>query len=69
MVGSNAFRRTIFFGGTEEKEAEKDFVHIAITYQPDGTITGYRNGRPCPPSLFLRCHCEEGRSPDVAIQR
>jgi hypothetical protein len=45
MAGSNGFRRTKSFGGTEEKEADKDFVHVAITYQSDGTITGYRNGR------------------------
>ena len=46
MAGSNGFKRTQSFGGTEEKEADKDFVHVAITYQSDGTITGYRNGRP-----------------------
>lgn len=46
ISGSNGFRRTKSFGGSEEKEAEKDFVHLAITYQGDGTITGYRNGRP-----------------------
>tara|TARA_Y100000588_G_scaffold56098_1_gene53727 strand:- start:14846 stop:18898 length:4053 start_codon:yes stop_codon:yes gene_type:complete len=46
MSGSNGFRRTKSFGGTEEKEADKEFIHLAITYQSDGTITGYRNGRP-----------------------
>lgn len=46
MAGSNGFRRTKSFSGTEEKEADKGFVHLAITYQSDGTITGYRNGRP-----------------------
>ena len=46
MTGSNGFRRTKSFGGTEEKDAGKDFVHVPITYQSDGTITGYRNGRP-----------------------
>jgi hypothetical protein len=44
MAGSNGFRRTKSFTGTEEKEAAQDFVHIAITYQSDGAITGYRNG-------------------------
>ena len=46
MSGSNAFRRTKSFAGTEEKEAGKDFVHVAITYQSDGAVAGYRNGRP-----------------------
>ena len=46
MAGSNGFKRTKSFGGTEEKEADKDFVHVAITYQSDGAVTGYRNGRP-----------------------
>ena len=46
MAGSNGFKRTQSFGGSEEKEADKDFVHVAITYQSDGTITGYRNGLP-----------------------
>ena len=46
MSGSNAFRRTKSFAGTEEKEADKDFVHVAITYQSDGAVAGYRNGRP-----------------------
>ena len=46
MSGSNGFKRTKSFGGAEEKEADKDFVHLAITYQSDGTVTGYRNGRP-----------------------
>ncbi|MFP6887665.1 MAG: DUF1553 domain-containing protein, partial [Opitutales bacterium] len=46
LAGSNGFKRTKSFGGFEEKEADKDFVHVAITYQSDGTITGYRNGLP-----------------------
>ena len=46
MAGSNGFRRTKSFGGTEEKESDKKFVHLAITYQSDGTIRGYRNGHP-----------------------
>lgn len=45
MSGSNGFRRTKSFGGTDEKEADGEFVHLAITYQNDGTITGYRNGQ------------------------
>lgn len=46
MSGSNGFRRTKPFGGTHEKRADKEFVHLAITYRKDGTITGYRNGLP-----------------------
>lgn len=46
MAGSNNFKRTRSFGGTEEKEATKKPVHIAIVYASDGTITGYRDGKP-----------------------
>ena len=46
MSGSSGYRRTSNFGGEEEKEARSQFVHMAIVYQEDGTITGYRNGRP-----------------------
>ena len=46
MSGSNGFRRTKSFEGNDEKEAHKEFVHLAITYQGDGTVTGYRNGEP-----------------------
>ena len=47
MAGSNGFRRTQSFAGAPpEENADKEFVHLAITYQPDGTVTGYRNGRP-----------------------
>ncbi len=46
MAGSEFFLRTQPFAGTEEKDAAKDVVHFAITYSADGTITGYRNGKP-----------------------
>ncbi len=46
MAGSEFFRRTKPFGGALEKEAAREFVHIAITYAADGTITAYRNGKP-----------------------
>jgi hypothetical protein len=46
MSGSSGYRRTSSFGGDQEKEAQSQFVHMAIVYQEDGTITGYRNGRP-----------------------
>jgi hypothetical protein len=44
-AGSDFFRRTKSFGGAEEKAA-REFVHVAITYAADGTITAYRNGKP-----------------------
>ena len=46
MAGSDGFSRTSSFHGTEEAEADKQVVHFAITYTEDGTIAGYRNGRP-----------------------
>ena len=46
MAGSNNFKRTQSFGGTAEQEAAKRPVHVAIVYAADGTITGYRGGKP-----------------------
>lgn len=46
MAGSNGFTRTDSFQGSEEMEASEEPVHVAIVYHADGTITGYRNGRP-----------------------
>jgi hypothetical protein len=46
MAGSNGFVRTKPFGGTKETEVNNRPVHFAITYQGDGTITGYRDGAP-----------------------
>lgn len=44
MPGSNGFVRTDSFGGTAEEEAINKPVHVAIVYQKEGTIIGYRNG-------------------------
>ena len=44
MAGSNFFARTQPFGG--DAEADAGPVHVAISYSADGTITGFRNGRP-----------------------
>ncbi|MFM8273687.1 MAG: DUF1553 domain-containing protein, partial [Gemmata sp.] len=44
MAGSNNFARTRPFGGADERDAAQEFVHVAITYGADGTVTGYRNG-------------------------
>ena len=46
MAGSENFRRTASFGGPVESEAAERIVHVAIVYHADGTITGYRDGRP-----------------------
>ncbi len=44
MPGSNGFVRTQTVDGPAETAALTQPVHIAITYQKDGTITMYRNG-------------------------
>ncbi|MCA9263608.1 MAG: DUF1553 domain-containing protein [Planctomycetales bacterium] len=44
LAGSNTFSRTQDFGGPPETVADKQPVHVAITYASNGTITGYRNG-------------------------
>ena len=47
MSGSNSFRRTENFTlAPQEKQADKVFVHLVITYSKEGKITGYRNGKP-----------------------
>jgi hypothetical protein len=46
MAGSDSFRRTRPFGGPEEEEAADRPVHVAISYEDDGTIAGYRDGLP-----------------------
>jgi hypothetical protein len=46
MSGSNGFSRTTpFTSAPPENIADNQFVHIAITYSPNGKITGYRNGK------------------------
>jgi hypothetical protein len=46
MSGSNGFSRTKSFPyAPPENLAHNQLVHIAITYSPDGKITGYRNGK------------------------
>ncbi len=44
MAGSNGFVRTESFHGTPEETVAR--THVAITYAADGTITGYRDGKP-----------------------
>jgi hypothetical protein len=46
MAGSEGFRRYQSFGGTAETEAAKGFVHVAVTFAADGTVTAYRQGVP-----------------------
>lgn len=46
MAGSNGFARTQPFKAPEDTEAASRPVHVAIVYQADGTITGYRDGKP-----------------------
>lgn len=46
MSGSNGFSRTTpFTSAPSENIADNQFVHITITYSPNGKITGYRNGK------------------------
>ena len=46
LAGSNNHLRTLTFEGTEEKYAHETPIHLAISFDADGTITGYRNGQP-----------------------
>ncbi len=46
LAGSDGFRRTTFFNGPDESDAEDGLVHVAITYSEDGMISAYQNGQP-----------------------
>jgi len=46
MAGSDFFKRTKSFQGSAESEANNKFIHVAVVYHADGTIAGYRNGKP-----------------------
>ena len=46
VAGSNFFDRSELFEGSAESEAATRPVHVAVVYQPDGTISGYRDGKP-----------------------
>ncbi|TWT56876.1 Planctomycete cytochrome C [Thalassoglobus neptunius] len=45
LAGSNSFQRTSSLQGPAEHEAVKSPVHLVMTYDDDGTISCYRNGR------------------------
>ena len=46
MAGSNNFLRSAPFQGTDEADAGGQFVHVALVYGADGTISAYREGQP-----------------------
>jgi len=46
VAGSDHFNRSELFEGPAETDAATRPVHVAVVYQPDGTITGYRDGKP-----------------------
>lgn len=44
MAGSNNFLRSSSFNGPDEVAAHSQYVHVAIVYAKDGSITAYREG-------------------------
>ncbi len=46
VAGSDRFNRSELFEGPAEAEATTRPVHVAVVYQADGTISGYRDGKP-----------------------
>jgi hypothetical protein len=46
VAGSDHFNRSELFEGSAETEAATRPVHVAVVYQSDGTIRGYRDGQP-----------------------
>ncbi len=45
-AGSEGFTRTKDLNVTGEHASARELVHVAVTYQADGSITLYRNGKP-----------------------
>ena len=46
LAGSNRHVRTADFNGPDEKDAVKQPVRLTFTYDEDGTIRGFRDGKP-----------------------
>ena len=46
MAGSNSFQRYESFNAMPELDAVKSPIQVTLTYGEDGTITGYREGKP-----------------------
>jgi mono/diheme cytochrome c family protein len=46
MAGSNNFSRTKSFEGVQEDRTDGDAIHLVFVYADDGSIRGYRNGKP-----------------------
>ncbi|HUF62194.1 MAG TPA: DUF1553 domain-containing protein [Verrucomicrobiales bacterium] len=46
LAGSNFFERTRDFGGPAENGSAGESIHIAVVWDGDGTIAGYRGGEP-----------------------
>lgn len=46
VAGSDHFSRSETFDGPAETEAADRVVHVAVVYEADGTVRGYRDGAP-----------------------
>ena len=46
ISGSNGFARTQDFPESTPEQEPNQLIHLLMTYQPDGTTTLYRNGKP-----------------------
>jgi len=46
VAGSDHFSRSETFDGFAESEADRRVVHVAVVYEADGTVRGYRDGQP-----------------------
>jgi cytochrome c553 len=46
VPGSNHFKRSERLNAPQETAQPGEFIHVAVTYAADGTITFYRNGQP-----------------------
>jgi cytochrome c553 len=46
ISGSDGFRRSMSLGNSDETQADREVVHMAVVYDADGLISIYRNGQP-----------------------
>ncbi|MFM8357152.1 MAG: DUF1553 domain-containing protein, partial [Verrucomicrobiota bacterium] len=53
MAGSEGFRRTRDLPGDPETAGPGEWIHLAVTYSADRTITVYRQGRPVAPGYLV----------------
>lgn len=66
LAGSNNHARTLPFEGPEETTAAEEPVRIILVFEADGTIRGYRDGRPYGKAIRKK-ELQEFKGSDVQV--